>query len=537
MSHPGGSWNHPEGQNSQLLPQQNQGMSVQHWPPPQQNFLPNQGFSSNSYINNNPMNFPTSHPPPPDFQKILPPPNFSSNVPPPPFQHNLSSYSGASCFHLAGAASNEFRHAPPFPTNLNFNRLPPPFVENGRPYSQPPPPRNPTTYGQFPFAGTLGTPKLSATDKLGSPQPAEDRTLGCQTLQKWLQLRKKHVKGEHKQCNEELEEKSSIKVWDFVNKLKEMQGLIASLSARVSGLTTVSSTTDEPTWEASKSACEALKGVYHYFPLHYEGKLSADFGSLLEDSNIQDVCKKLTCIRRRRARIKKARKRKFEEDQLLHQQWDKKSKNIDKWQEKLRLKIQEENKEKKRKAAADETLSKVTREIQDATRLIDTMLGLEKLRLIRRDAAQKRGDSDVGESRQSFEDKIKDMTRLVKAQLECYKEEEAKLKQFLKSEEEEKSKLEFQLGEEKARIEQEEKDAKLKQILFGPEEVLSHTNPLFPFNQYYKQAGLSMSAFLHIRREWDDYVVPKGTPASSCIPSTWVTPDLPSSSLWAAALQ
>ena len=38
------------------------------------------------------------------------------------------------------------------------------------------------------------------------------------------------------------------------------------------------------------------------------------------------------------------------------------------------------------------------------------------------------GDSDIGESRQSFEEKIKDMTRLVKAQLECYKDEEAKLK-------------------------------------------------------------------------------------------------------------
>ena len=43
-----------------------------------------------------------------------------------------------------------------------------------------------------------------------------------------------------------------------------------------------------------------------------------------------------------KARIKRAKARKFEQNQLLQQQWDEKSKNIDKWQERLRLKIQEE---------------------------------------------------------------------------------------------------------------------------------------------------------------------------------------------------
>ncbi|GFO24927.1 reverse transcriptase [Plakobranchus ocellatus] len=197
--------------------------------------------------------------------------------------------------------------------------------------------------------------------------------------------------------------------------------------------------------------------------------------------------------------MRKARMAKFEDKQLQQRLWEEKTLKINKWQETLRMKIQVENKEKRSKAAADRTLSKINREIHDATRLIDTMLALEKLRLIRRDAAQKRGGSAIGESRQSFEDKIKDMTRLVRAQLESYEEEEAKLKQVLKTEEEEKSKLEWQDREDQARLEQEEEDRKLRLILFGPDEIVCQSDPLFLCNQYYKQASYSLSSLLQIR--------------------------------------
>ena len=40
-----------------------------------------------------------------------------------------------------------------------------------------------------------------------------------------------------------------------------MQEVISSLSIQVTQLTAVASTTDEPTWEASKNACDALKVV------------------------------------------------------------------------------------------------------------------------------------------------------------------------------------------------------------------------------------------------------------------------------------
>ena len=53
----------------------------------------------------------------------------------------------------------------------------------------------------------------------------------------------------------------SPQVWNFLNRIKEMQEVISSLSIQVTQLTAVASTTDEPTWEASKNACDALKVV------------------------------------------------------------------------------------------------------------------------------------------------------------------------------------------------------------------------------------------------------------------------------------
>ncbi|GFR88267.1 programmed cell death protein 7 [Elysia marginata] len=514
---------------STSFPWANQGNSTHRQRAPQPHNIPNSfQFPPAQIINS--LNF--SRPPPSNFQKTFPPPPFpplhnipqnnSSSFPPPPVQEQLSPFSGTQV--PSGAPHHYVSNVPPFPQNVSFNRPPPEVANTFRPYTQPPPARNSSFYARFAPPSTSVTPN-SMTDKsmIASQQLLSDKALGCQKLENWLQVKKKHIKPEHRQ--DQAQGKPSVKVWDFMNKLKEMQDLINSLSTQVDGLTAAASSPDEVTWEASKRECDSLKE-----------KISG-FGHLLENGFIQGVGKKLNCIQRKRARMKKARKTKFDESQALHQQWNEKSKAIDKWQERLRLKILEENTEKRRKAAADRTLSKVTREIQDASRLIDTMLGLEKLRLIRRDAAQKRGDSDIGESRQTFEEKIKDMTRLVKAQLECYKEEESKLKHVLKSEEEEKSKLERESREEMARLKQEEEDAKLRLILFGPDDTKSHTDHLFPFTQYYRQAGHSLAAFLQIRQEWDAYLVPRGTPASSCIPSTWVIPDPPSSLSWSAALQ
>lgn len=46
---------------------------------------------------------------------------------------------------------------------------------------------------------------------------------------------------------------------------------------------------------------------------------------------------------------------------------------------------------KEMKETADRTLAKVRREIREATKMLDTMKSLQKLRDIRKDTAEKRG--------------------------------------------------------------------------------------------------------------------------------------------------
>ncbi|KAI8777835.1 programmed cell death protein 7 [Biomphalaria glabrata] len=147
------------------------------------------------------------------------------------------------------------------------------------------------------------------------------------------------------------------------------------------------------------------------------------------------------------------------------------------------------------------------------------------------------GDTELGESRQSFEDKISDMTRLVQAQLECYKEEEARLKEVIRSEQNEKQERERLLKATNKKLKEKEEEDELQSLLFGPKQDVSTTDPLYPFIKFYSQAEDNLQAFIQIRREWDLFIVADKTPASSVVPMSWVIPDAPSSLAWAQALK
>ncbi|XP_059148755.1 programmed cell death protein 7-like [Physella acuta] len=343
---------------------------------------------------------------------------------------------------------------------------------------------------------------------------------GMQILEKWLKKNGKfkcHTKPDENKLKQ-------TKLWSYINQFRELALHLTSMSTQVQEMADSVLSADNDIWQKMTCDFEIMKKEY------------ANLGAVLQDSSVQVLKHKLIQIRKKRQRLKRAQKIIYDNNQLKLQEWENRSKQIDAWQEKIRAKIREENLKKARKAAADRTLSKVTREIQDATRLIETMLALQKLRLIRRDAAQKRGDTELGESRQIFEQKIADMTRLVQSQLECYKEEEAKLKLVIRSEQEETFKKESLQRAEKEKQKQKEDDDYLETFLFGPERDIVPSDPLLPFTQYYKQAESSLQAFIQIRREWDAFLVPENTPASSAIPASWVIPEPPSSLSWASVL-
>ncbi|CAL1526987.1 unnamed protein product [Lymnaea stagnalis] len=351
----------------------------------------------------------------------------------------------------------------------------------------------------------------------------EPQHIGTQKLQTWLQKVGKLKKSKTTVSKEEKSEPNTF--WSSINQLRELAHLLTTMSTQVYSMAESCSSLNNSSWEKKRTDFEQLKLKY------------CSSATVLEEHSLFNICKKLTQIKKKRKRLNKAGCQKFESCRSKVQEREEKSHQIDKWQERIQVEIREENLRKARKEAADQTLSKVTREIHDASRLIETMLALQKLRLVRRDAAQKRGDIELGESRQVFEEKIADMMRLVQSQLDCYKEEEAKLKQVIQSEQEEKSKKERLVQEEKDKQKQQAEDEEYKILLFGFQEEVSTADPIFPYAEYYKQAEASLQAFVQIRHEWDTFLVPANTPAASPIPASWVIPDPPSSLTWALALK
>ncbi|KAK0054568.1 programmed cell death protein 7 [Biomphalaria pfeifferi] len=495
---------------------------------------PNSNLNSDQHVR-----FPP--PPPPQLQNNFPPhffnqrpnvpnvlsqqqcrPNFSPNIPPP--------------FNLA---------LPPPPPNFQCSI--PPFFPNNQAF--PPRQHTPVEYTRNPGHGNfinLHVPPPSLNNNVPRPVgmnlPATNATIplqsekdngtvfrheqgpkqiGQQLLENWLKDKSKVKKGT---CDNQRSSENN-KLWTWMNQLRELMQILTSMSTQVQYLSESYSSIDRSSWDKSVCDFEKLKRDYSACKV------------AVEDEVVEQHETALKQIQKKRKRQSRKRMNDLDHQLNISKVREEKNKQIDLWQERIQAKIKEENLRKARKEAADLTLSKVSKEIQDATRLIETMLSLKKLRLIRRDAAQKRGDTELGESRQSFEDKISDMTRLVQAQLECYKEEEARLKEVIRSEQNEKQERERLLQATNKKLKEKEEEDKLQSLLFGPKQDVSTTDPLYPFIKFYSQAEDNLQAFIQIRREWDLFIVADKTPASSVVPMSWVIPDAPSSLAWAQALK
>ncbi|PVD19916.1 hypothetical protein C0Q70_20410 [Pomacea canaliculata] len=188
---------------------------------------------------------------------------------------------------------------------------------------------------------------------------------------------------------------------------------------------------------------------------------------------------------------------------------------------------------KEMKLTADKTLGKVVREIREARKMKDTLAGLKKLRAIRSDAAENRGQlfpSSVGEH---FNSKTDDLMELLTEQIVACEKEEAALKteQAEAREKEENAKRQRQKEEEEQGLQED------LTSLFGQEVMYYNNSSMVPFEQFYQQACLNLHSLLAIRQTWDSFLVPEGTPGSSQVPDGWVEPEPPSSTTWATALK
>lgn len=447
----------------------------------------------------------------------LPPPGFSPhmNQPPPdepPF--------------------NPLKPPPKSEPKYNFQKHIPPPTEAFFSANLPPPgflmPSMPIAKGPPPVMARPLTTQFQQSDQTKSSlfqEPLSQKVLGSQLISQWLQKNEQSRKGKNKEKTQNTSNgKDAVTLHKQVQSLAEMKAEIMWFRKSINEMELVLSEADNSAWESKLNELEKRKNQLKTILSVINSTCSVEMQNNFKRN------------KKKRDRLKRARQMKYEDLQRRKEEINLKSASIDKWQQAIVKQMKDKDKNEKRKAAADKTLGKVSKDIQDANRLMETMKALEKLRLIRRDAAEKRGDTELGEPRESFEQKITDMTRLVEAQLEAYRAEEARLKVIIKSEVEEDDRQIAEKQRNAEYLKQKAEEEELETMLFGAKDEVDESHPMYPYAQYYNQAQHNLPSFIQIRQSWDACLVPPHTPGGSGIPAMWVTPEEPGSLAWAKLL-
>ncbi|XP_009993633.1 PREDICTED: programmed cell death protein 7 [Chaetura pelagica] len=210
---------------------------------------------------------------------------------------------------------------------------------------------------------------------------------------------------------------------------------------------------------------------------------------------------------------------------------------IDQWRAKCIQEVEEKNRERELKAAADSVLSEVRKKQADTKRMVDVLRALEKLRALRKEAAARKGLCPPPSADEAFESQVESLKTLLKNRTELYEAEERALRVMLEGEQEEERKREMEKKQRKEREKLLQQKLEIESKLFGNPDEFPLAHLLQPFREYYLQAEHSVAALIQIRHEWDQFLVPADHPEGSCIPPGWVLPSLPTNDTWATAVR
>ncbi|CAJ1048686.1 LOW QUALITY PROTEIN: programmed cell death protein 7 [Xyrichtys novacula] len=290
--------------------------------------------------------------------------------------------------------------------------------------------------------------------------------------------------------------------------------------------------------------CESLKSCMKEgsdWTQSYSGALKLkeelqDSLSVLSDSQSLAHWKtKLSQIAKRRSRRQRSRRLLQLEEEQREERSAEKEATIDRWRLLQIQQVEEKKKEQEVKRAADSVLCEVRRKQVDVKRMQDVLRSVEKLRKLRKEAASRKGIVTEPECDDAFRERVEHLKSVIKQRTVVYCAEEKALRVMLEGEQEEERRREQERKWRKERERQLQRRNRAHAILFGEDLPVDHV--LQPFTQFYTQAERSLPALLHIRREWDMFVVDPDHPGSSPVPQTWVIPDTPSDQVWASALE
>ncbi|KAF1392529.1 hypothetical protein PFLUV_G00028960 [Perca fluviatilis] len=243
---------------------------------------------------------------------------------------------------------------------------------------------------------------------------------------------------------------------------------------------------------------------------------------------------KVCRVAKRRARLRRARRElQLEQTQREERIADKEA-AINTWRmQQIRL-VEERKKELELKLAADSVLCEVRKKQADVKRMQEVLRSLEKLRKLRKEAASRKGIVTERSCDEAFSSRLQQLSAVMKRRTAVYSAEEKALMVMLEGEQEEERRREQEKRGKKERERQLQRKRRADAMMFGDE--LPADSVLQPFRQYYTEAERSLHALLHVRRQWDAFVVPADHPDGSPVPQGWVLPEDPSDQAWASAL-
>ncbi|XP_051776202.1 programmed cell death protein 7 [Erpetoichthys calabaricus] len=258
----------------------------------------------------------------------------------------------------------------------------------------------------------------------------------------------------------------------------------------------------------------------------------------LEDPHIlEKVKKKLTSVRKKRERVRRKKTTRLLEKEDQEFRMAEIDERINKWRNQRVQIVEEKKREQELKVAADSVLSEVRKKQVDIKRMVDILKSLEKLRRLRKEAASRKGVYPECSANEQFEEQILNLRKVFEKRTALYNAEEKALRVMLESEREEERKRDLERKLKKEKDRQLHKKREFESAFFGDSAEIPPNHPLYPFRQYYLQGEHSLSALVNIRKDWDCYLTPAEHPSGSNIPRDWVFPSLPSSDIWATAIE
>ncbi|XP_022333265.2 uncharacterized protein LOC111130466 [Crassostrea virginica] len=355
-------------------------------------------------------------------------------------------------------------------------------------------------------------------------EATDDTNSGKQRLDGWLRKRQKGNKDP--QVKDLCPDDAPTSIHAMQCKMRRMMLLMAQLQQETNTLTDLGTAASDEAWNDQKHKVTNLKSELE--KIHEE---------LSDEKNIDKVKEKVMRQRKKRERLKRRRQEIYEEKQRAEDHRNKLHAEIDAWQAEIQKKETEKRESKELKKSADAILNEVRKKINDVTKSMDLLKGIQKLRKLRSDRLKQQGVHTNPASDEKFKEVMDEQFDTMKKQKEIYLAEEKALKVMLETEHEENKEKEREQQQKVNKMKQERENRKTEEILFGKSEYPSENNPMLPFLQYYDQANYNYDSFIQTRYDWDRFVVPDHTPGGSRIPNHFVTPTEPSSEKWASVLK